>query len=73
MPEKEGWDGLPRSAVSCQEIIEMGGGEGLLRAAVTSQKIMDMGGPNNTNKPNNGAALGAPSLLPKISTKSMYF
>ena len=44
MLEKEGWDGLPRSAVSCQEIVKMRGGEGLLgAAAVTSQKIMDMG------------------------------
>jgi len=38
-----GWDGLPRIAVSCQEIVEMGGGEGLSGDAVTMQKIMDTG------------------------------
>ena len=67
------WDGLPRCTVSCQEIVEMGGGEGLLRGAVTSQKKNVIGGHNNANKPNNGAALGAPPLRPKISTKSIFF
>jgi len=44
MPEKEGWDGLPISAVSCKKIVEIWGGEGLLGAAVTIQKIIYIGG-----------------------------
>jgi hypothetical protein len=36
--KKEERDGLPRSVISCQEILEMRGGEELLEAAVSNQK-----------------------------------